>query len=180
MTRYIEISLEKRGVTCRARLLDGCAPLTCAAVWAGLPASGDVYHAKYARNEIYTFVPPMTPEALPLENPTITPIPGDVCYFDFAANQLPAGSYGYDEDLGQGAAGRDRVVDLALFYGRNNLLLNADVGFVPATVFATVTHGLEEMAAAANDVWRSGSVGETLAFRQVPVPHAAGSVEQGR
>lgn len=164
MARYIQIALRQRGVSCRARLLDAEAPRTCDAVWSHLPLEGEVYHAKYARNEIYTFVPPLTAEPLVLENPTVTPIPGDVCCFDFSAGHLPAASYGYDEQAGQGAAGRDRVVDLALFYGRNNLLLNGDVGFVPARVFAAVTDGLDDMAVAANDVWRAGAVGEVLAF----------------
>lgn len=164
MARHIEITLEKRGVTCVARLLDDEAPRTCEAVWNALPLSGDVYHAKYARNEIYTLVPPLPGEDPGLENPTITPIPGDVCYFGFTPGQLPARTYGYQE--GPGAGGHDLVVDLALFYGRNNLLLNADVGFVPGNVFATVVEGLDEMAAAANDVWRAGGLGETLSFRR--------------
>ena len=164
MAGHIVIELEKRGVRCRARLLEDEAPRTCAAVWNALPLSGDVFHAKYARNEIYTFVPPFAGQEPGLENPTVTPIPGDVCYFSFTAGQLPAGTYGYGP--GAGAAGGEGVVDLALFYGRNNLLLNADVGFVPGNVFATIVEGLEEMAAAANDVWSSGAVGETLSFRR--------------
>jgi hypothetical protein len=56
------------------------------------------------------------------------------------------------------------VVDLALFYGRNNLLLNADVGWVVGNVFAAVVEGLEEMAVASNDVWRAGGVDERLVF----------------
>lgn len=123
-----------------------------------------MFHAKYARNELYAFVEPFTEAPLELEYPTVTPIPGDICYFDFSASQLPAAAYGYRD--GEGAAGRSRIVDLALFYGRNNLLLNGDVGFVPASVFATVVEGLDEMADAAYDIWRSGSVGETLSFRR--------------
>lgn len=165
MARYIEIELEKRGVSCRAVLLDAEAPRTCDAVWDALPLAGDVFHAKYARNEIYTFVPTLPPGDPGLENPTITPIPGDVCFFSFMAGQLPADTYGYGEN--EGAAGHERVVDLAVFYGRNNLLLNADVGFVPANVFASIVEGLDEMAAAANDVWRAGAIGEVLSFRRV-------------
>lgn len=168
MAGHIVIELEKRGVRCRARLLEAEAPRTCAAVWTALPLSGEVFHAKYARNEIYTFVPPFARQEPGLENPTVTPIPGDVCYFSFTAGQLPAATYGYGP--GAGAAGGEGVVDLALFYGRNNLLLNADVGFVPGNVFATIVEGLEEMAAAANDVWRSGAVGETLSFRREEEP----------
>jgi hypothetical protein len=164
MARYIEVVLEKRDVSCVARLLDDEAPRTAEAVWAALPLAGDAYHAKYARNEVYTFVSPFADPEPGLEHPTITPIPGDLCYFSFAAGQLPASTYGYGED--EAAAGRERIVDLALFYGRNNLLLNADVGFVPGNVFATVVEGLDEMAAACNDVWRAGAVGERLAFRR--------------
>src|SRR5205814_5808273 len=53
MTRHIRITLEKRRVSSVARLLDEDAPLTSAAVWDALPQGGPVYHAKYARNEIY-------------------------------------------------------------------------------------------------------------------------------
>lgn len=162
-TRHLEILLPKRGVRAVARLLVAEAPRTCEAIWAALPLGGDVFHAKYARNELYTFVPPPPGPAIGLENPTITPIPGDVVFFDFTAGMLPAATYGYDED--EAAAGRERVVDLALFYGRNNLLLNADVGFVPGNVFATVVEGLEEVARAGNDIWRSGAIGEELRFQ---------------
>ncbi len=168
MARHLEVRLERRDVACVARLLDDEAPRTAEAVWRAAPLSGDVFHAKYARNEIYTFVEPFADPEPGLEHPTITPIPGDLCYFSFAAGQLPASTYGYGEE--EGAAGGERVVDLALFYGRNNLLLNADVGFVPGNVFATVVEGLEEMAAACNDVWRAGAVGEKLTFRRAERP----------
>ncbi|WP_165985459.1 DUF3830 family protein [Streptomyces sp. YIM 98790] len=164
-TRLIEVSLDKRGVRCAARLLDDRAPLTCEAVWNALPLSGDVYHAKYARNEIYTLLPPFAPAEPPLENPTVTPIPGDLCYFTFSGTALATSSHGYER------AAEDRsgptVVDLALFYERNNLLLNADVGWVPGIVWGQVVEGLEEMADACQDVWRSGAVGETLSFRRM-------------
>ena len=48
------------------------------------------------------------------------------------------------------------MIDLAIFYGRNNLLLNGDVGWVPGNVYATIVEGLAAMAEACNDVWRSG------------------------
>jgi len=53
----ITVSLDLRGVSCTARLLDEQAPRTCAAVWDALPVSAPVFHGKYARNEIYTLVP---------------------------------------------------------------------------------------------------------------------------
>ncbi|MBF6396016.1 DUF3830 family protein [Nocardia cyriacigeorgica] len=161
MDRYITITLTKAGVTCRARLLDAEAPLTCAAVWDALPQTGDAYHAKYARNEVYTLVPRIT-AAPHRENPTVTPIPGDVCLFDFEPWEIGNPAYGYEPGStahqGQGAT------DLAIFYGRNNLLINGDLGWVPGIVFATIDDGLAEIAAACNDLWRYGVEGETLAF----------------
>ncbi|MCQ4042402.1 DUF3830 family protein [Streptomyces rubrisoli] len=162
--RFVEVGLAKRAVACRVRLLDDRAPLTCAAVWDALPLAGDVYHAKYARNEIYTLLPAFAGGEPPLENPTITPIPGDLMYFSFSDTQLGTASHGYGSATGH--AGLSQVVDLALFYERNNLLLNADTGFVPGTVWGTVVDGLDRMAAAAHDLWRGGALGETLTFRR--------------
>lgn len=162
MARHLSIELPKHDVRAVALLLDDEAPRTCEAVWSALPVGGDVYHAKYARNELYTFVPPVSDGLIGPENPTVTPIPGDLVYFEFASGVLPAASHGYADD--QGAAGQDLVVDLAVFYGRNNLLLNGDVGWVPGNVFATVVEGLDDLVAAGNDVWRAGAVGEELRF----------------
>lgn len=163
--RFIEISLAKRGVTCTAKLLDDRAPLTCAAVWDALPLVSDVYHAKYARNEIYALFPAFAEQEPPLENPTVTPIPGDLCYFSFNGTQLGTQSYGYGG--GPAVQAGAPVIDLALFYERNNLLLNGDVGWVPGIVWGQVVEGLDEMAAACQDLWRNGAVGETLGFSRL-------------
>lgn len=162
--RFIEVSLAKRGVQCTAKLLDDRAPVTCAAVWEALPLGEDVYHAKYARNEIYALFPAFADREPPLENPTVTPIPGDLCYFSFNGTQLGTQAYGYEPaaDVKAGAT----VVDLALFYERNNLLLNGDVGWVPGIVWGQVVEGLDQMAEACNDLWRAGAQGETLNFRR--------------
>ncbi|MFF2845579.1 DUF3830 family protein [Streptomyces sp. NPDC058001] len=162
--RYLDIALTRRGVHCTAKLLTDRAPLTCAAVWDALPLEGDVYHAKYARNEIYALFPPFAAEEPPLENPTVTPIPGDLCYFTFNGTQLGSQAYGYGS--GSGVAAGATTVDLALFYERNNLLLNGDVGWVPGIVWGQVVEGLDAMAEAANDLWRAGALGETLTFRR--------------
>ncbi|MFI1762175.1 DUF3830 family protein [Streptomyces sp. NPDC020800] len=160
--RFVTVSLDKRDVHCTARLLDDRAPLTCTAVWEALPLAGDVFHAKYARNEIYALFPPFASTEPPLENPTVTPIPGDLCYFSFAGAELGTKAYGYDHEVRPGTT----VVDLALFYERNNLLLNGDVGWVPGIVWGQVVFGLEPMAEACNDLWRSGAAGERLSFRR--------------
>jgi hypothetical protein len=162
MARYMEIRLEKRGVSCVAKLLDEDAPQTCEIVWEALPLSGDVYHAKYASNEIYTLVPPIRDGAPGRENPTIVPTAGDVAYFYF-----PIGEIGYRWARDRGFTDVAGLVDLAVFYGRNNLLLSPTQGFVVANLYATVVENLEAFAAASNDVWRSGQVGETLSYRRV-------------
>ncbi|MEU1016026.1 DUF3830 family protein [Streptomyces sp. NPDC005898] len=162
--RFIEVSLARRGVQCTARLLADRAPVTCAAVWEALPLVSDVYHAKYARNEIYALFPAFADREPPLENPTVTPIPGDLCYFSFSGTELGTRAYGYEPEAGVQA--NPTVVDLALFYERNNLLLNGDVGWVPGIVWGQVVEGLDEMAEACNDLWRAGAQGETLGFRR--------------
>ena len=161
MDRFISVTLESRNVRCLARLLDAEAPRTADAVWNALPQSGQVFHGKYARNEIYQLVPAFGDDP-GKENTTITPIPGDLCYFAFDADDLGNPAYGYEP--GQEHTKVIRVVDLALFYGRNNLLINGDQGWVPGNVFGTVVEGLEEMAAACQDVWMGGARGETMTF----------------
>ena len=145
MARYITLTLESRGVSCVARLLDDDAPRTANAVWDALPLSSQVFHGKYARNEIYNLVPAFAEVPPGKENITITPIPGDVCYFAFDADDLGTSSYGYESDAGPGEM--QDIVDLALFYGRNNLLINGDQGWIPGNVFATVVEGLVARAA---------------------------------
>ncbi len=159
MTRFIEINLQKRGVLAVARLLDEQAPRTCDVIWDALPRAGDAYHAKYARNEIYALVPAFAdPEPGP-EHTTITPIPGDVVYFGFEPYQLAATTHGYHDQSPD-----ERLVDLAVFYGRNNLLLNPDFGWVPGNVFASIEEGLDELAVAAQDMWMNGVTGEQISF----------------
>ncbi|MFD1831777.1 DUF3830 family protein [Streptomyces desertarenae] len=162
--RFISVSLDKRGVSCTAKLLDDRAPVTCDAVWNALPPAGDVYHAKYARNEIHTLLPAFAAAEPPLENPTVTPIPGDLCHFAFTGTRLGTASYGYEDDAGH--RGRKTVADLALFYERNNLLTNGDAGWVPGIVRGAVVEGLDRMADACQDLWRAEALGETLAFRR--------------
>ncbi len=159
MMKYVSITLAQRGVTCVAELLESDAPRTCEAVWNALPLEGPAQHAKYARNEVYAMVPRFTTTAVGQENPTVTPIPGDVVFFDFPGGMLDRS---FKEDVG--VAALPGVIDLAIFYGRNNLLLNGDVGWVPGNVYGTIVEGLDAMAEACHDVWRSGSVGERLGY----------------
>lgn len=162
--RLIKITLTKRGVSAVARLLDKEAPRTAAAVWEALPQASQVYHGKFARNEIYTLVPAFAESEPGLENSTVTPVSGDLCYFTFDG-VLENPAYGYEQD--SAASNHRLLVDLAVFYGRNNLLVNGDVGWVPGNVFGTIVDGLEEFAVACNDIWMGGARGETLSYERL-------------
>lgn len=159
MPRQIEIVITKQGVRAVATLLDELAPKTCRTVWDHLPAEGDAYHAKWANNELYTLVPMMRPDP-GKENATIYPIPGDVCYFSVPpGSSIPPDA----RDLSERAGG---LVDLAIFYGRNNHLLGPD-GYMPGNVFATITENFEALAAACQVLWRAGTLGERIAIRRL-------------
>lgn len=161
MARYIEISLEKRNVSCVARLLNEEAPKTCEVVWRALSLAGNVYHAKYASNEIYILVSLFAEEEPGPENRTIAPAKGDVMYFYIHPGfRLPR------EAQELGGAGRG-VVDLAVFYDRNNLLLSPSEGFTPGNVFATIVKNLEAITAAGHSVWREGFIGERMIYRRL-------------
>lgn len=162
MARYITIRLDKRDVACRARLLEDEAPRTCDAVWNALPQGEQAYHAKYARNEVYTLVAPFAEPEPGRENPTITPIPGDVVYFAFEPWEIGNPAYGYEQS--SQAHDTQGATDLAIFYGRNNLLINGDAGWVPGNVFASIDDGFDQIAAACHDLWLRGVEGETLSF----------------
>lgn len=160
MDRFIEVTLRKRGVSCVARMLDDLAPKTCEAVWNALPQEGDAFHAKYASNEVFALVPPFAPSEPGMENPTITPITGDLLYFYFPPGAVNVPSM-------REVAYSTGLVDLAIFYGRDNLILSPNMGLVPGNRFGEVTENLDEMVEACTSVWREGFAGERLGFRRL-------------
>ena len=162
MSRLITVSLDKRGVSCVARMLDDEAPSTFSSVWVFFPFSFFFFFNDTATTEIYTLLPAFAPADPGKENTTITPIPGDLCWFWFDSDDLGNPAYGYENTTGTGTTGA--IVDLALFYGRNNLLINGDQGWVPGNVFGAIVEGLDEMAEACQDLWMGGVRGETLSF----------------
>ena len=70
--------------------------------------------------------------------------------------------------------GETGVIDLAIFYGRNNYLLAPD-GHMPGNLFATFTEGLKELA-----VGLSGSLAQRRRERAHDVPPAGGVSAQNR
>lgn len=166
MARQVELRFEHRGVSCVADLFDELAPNTCTAIWDALPQGVNAFHSKYARNSVYTLVPAFTDDYPGLENPTLTPTAGDLCFFWFKGADLGSGGYGFTPDL-LPASGSGFIAELSLHYARNNLLLSPDSGWVPGTLFGSVVEGLEEMAEACEDCWLNGVANEKLTFNRI-------------
>lgn len=162
MEKYVEVILEKRNVRCVARMLFEQAPKTCELIWAALPQEGELFHAKYASNELFTLVRDFSGAFSAAENMSVTPTLGDLAYFYFPPTWgFPAGT----EELASEGRG---LVDLALFYERNNLLLSPSAGYTPGAIFARAVGDFEPMRQAGHRIWREGSIGERLIFRQLP------------
>jgi hypothetical protein len=157
MARKIELYLLKKQVRAVATLLEDEAPRTCAAIWEALPIEGDTYHAKWAGRELYTLVPPFKnrPGA---ENATIIPIPGDVLYFEVSPDSI-------DLALAMRRRYPNGLIDIAVFYGRNSLLLGP-AGFMAGNLFATITEGLTEYAQACAELFREGMIDERFGLRR--------------
>ena len=156
MARQFELIFTKRNVRGVATLLEAEAPLTCEAFWNALPLEGDAYHARWAGREVYTLVPPFGTDP-GKENATILPIPGDLLYFE-----LNPASIDFPPERRTG----EPIIDIALFYGRNNFLLGPD-GYAPGNLFATITENFEGLAEACESIWREGFVGERMVMRRV-------------
>ena len=159
MVRRIEISFEKHDARAVAELVDDAAPLTAEAVWNALPLSGAAYHAKWANNEVYILTPPFAEQDPGSENATVFPIPGDILYLPVPkGNKVPPDMQEQCRATG--------LIDLAIFYGRDNYRLGPD-GHMPGNLFATVTEGLGELAAACQDLWRNGAGDERMTFSRI-------------
>ncbi len=158
MARKIEILFEKHRARAVAELSDDAAPLTAEAVWKALPLSGAAYHAKWANNEVYILTPPFAERDPGKENATVFPIPGDILYLPVPpGNKVPSDMQAQCRETG--------LIDLAIFYGRDNYLLGPD-GHMPGNLFASITEGLAELAEACQDLWRNGAGEERMTFRR--------------
>lgn len=146
---FVRVGLRRRGVSVRLKLRWDRSPETCAAVCRRLPVEDQVWHAKYAHNEVYALVPAWEADPPP-EWTCAYPGPGDLMYIPHPPGILAAQTSG-------------RLVDLAYFYERGNNLYGP-FGAALGTIFATMTdvEEVEAMAEACHDVWFSGAKGERL------------------
>jgi hypothetical protein len=145
MTRYIELIDDESGTRAVATLFDAAAPATCNAIWAALetPLQAKALHAMHAGREIMLEFPEVNrrfdPEALPKENMTITPLPGEIGFLYFPARTFIDLQRPDDSDRSSA------FWDFAIFYGRDVRLLTV-LGFQPAPIFAAITENLEAFA----------------------------------
>ncbi|RWO23566.1 MAG: DUF3830 family protein [Mesorhizobium sp.] len=152
---YVSLGLRKRQVSVQLKLRWDKSPWTCEQILDRLPIEDQVWHARWAHNEIYTLIPAGN-EVYKNEWRCIYPAPGDLMYIPLEAgfNKLP-GTARLDTS-------KDHF-DIAYFYERGSNLYGPS-GPSFGNIFATATDllSLEEMAKACSDVWFSGAVGEKL------------------
>lgn len=153
----VRVVLRRRGVATTLKLRWDRSPQTCAAVVRRLPITDQIWHAKYAHNEVYVLLPAWEPDP-PAEWACAYPGPGDLMYIPHPPGLLAKG----------GGENPGRLVDIAYFYERGNSLYGP---FGPAlgTIFATLTsiEEMERMAEACHDVWFSGARGEEMVVEAV-------------
>ena len=153
--KHVRLGLRKRSAAIRLKLRWDRSPWTCSAVVSRLPISGQVWHAKYANNEVYTLIP-VQDERYVGEWRCLYPGHGDLMYLPIESGFfLPPGAPKMDTSKG--------LIDIAYFYDRGNSLAGP-TGTALGNIFATAVDvtDVEIMAKACSDVWFSGAVGEQL------------------
>lgn len=147
----VRLGLRRHGAAVTLKLRWDRSPATCEALARRLPVEEQVWHAKYAHNEIYVLVEAWA-EDPPREWMCAYPGPGDLMYIPHPPGLLPKGS-------GAGT----RLVDLAYFYERGNNLYGPGgpaIGNIVATM--TAVEETEAFVAACQEVWFSGLKGERM------------------
>ena len=161
--QFIRLGLRKRDCSTRLRMRWDRSPETCATVARILPVEDQVYHAKFANNEIYNLVP-MPKPAPPQEWACVYPGPGDLLFAPVSSRLT--GGFAGGNTLSEQKLVVDEdgwLLDFAFFYERGNNLMSP-YGIGPSTLFATGTsfEELETFAEACRDVWFSGAAGESM------------------
>jgi hypothetical protein len=155
---FVSVGLEKRRASVKLKLRWDRSPETCQALVEMLPVRAQVWHAKYANNEIYLLT--SSPKVMPPgEWQTVYPAPGDLLY-------IPV-PYGVPMPPSVPPSHRERgLLDLAYFYDRGSSTQSGPYGPLPGTIVATALdiESVERMAVACNDVWFKGAFEETMSI----------------
>ena len=154
--RAIKISEPRSSLCVFAPLLDTKAPDNAAFLWEylGVPRIVAGIHAMWTGPEISCPIPPAHLKgasyaaALPAENATLTPQPGDV-----VLSYVPPRMWG---------GNRDAIFDIGLFYGQGARLL-FPIGWLAGSVVAQVRpEEREQFAAACGIIRRNGACDVTF------------------
>jgi len=154
---YVRVGMRRNGTNIRLKLRWENSPDTCEVVSKALPVESQLWHAKYASNEIYILLPVVEtfgrdPKG---EWQCMYPAPGDLMWLFHPPGLIPG-------DLSPPHAPR-RIVDVAYFYDRGNSLYGP-WGPNPGNIFATATsfEDLDRMARACREVWFNGIANERM------------------
>lgn len=153
---HVKLEPVKRACSIHLRLRRSNAPENCRALLSLFPLRRQVWHAKYANNEIYLLCHAPEPKPSP-ESLSVYPSRGDLMMLPPPGIPLPTGL--------PGIAAGDDVLDVAYIYEAGNSLIGGPHGPLPGTIVATAEtlDDLERMAEACRDVWFSGAVDEEMA-----------------
>ena len=155
---HVTLNLIKRDTSIDLRLRWHTAPENCQALIDLLPISRQVWHAKYANNEIYLLCQEPDPAPQP-EAVSMYPSRGDLVFLPLPVGvPLPKDLPGIDD-------GRS-VLDIAYFYEAGNSLLGGPHGPLGGTIVATAEtlDDIDLMATACRDIWFAGAVGEEMSL----------------
>jgi len=135
--RRVLIEFPDEKVTAIAKLLVDEAPKTCAAIWSALeaPMITTAVHAMYTGHEISLQVPNESqrfdPGAVPKENLSAFPIPGDLLWSYVPAYVWPGTT--------------NPILDIGIFYGRENRTF-FPIGWFPGNRFGQIEENLGGLA----------------------------------
>jgi hypothetical protein len=126
MPRMLRFTYVESGVSGRVALHETLAPRTVATIWDALaqPITELAFHAMFAGPEIMIGLPPSAqtfdPRAVPPENQTVIPTPGDVLWFYQGPNMM------------KGLP--DEFWEIGMFYGDGGRVFGP-LGWTPVTMF---------------------------------------------
>jgi len=136
--KRIKLTFLKENVSAVAELLFDLAPKTCRCIWELLksPVEGQAIHAMWTGRELSFPIPAARfPNdeglAVPPENQTVIPIPGDLIWNAYHPYQWQGNP--------------EAVYDFGIFYGRDSRLL-LPVGWRPSNRFGSIVDNLEAFA----------------------------------
>lgn len=147
--RSLRFEFTERGVGGTVDLFEQYAPRTCELIWQALekPVRAQAFHAMYAGPEIMIGLPKeaqtFDPRAVPNENQTVIPVPGDVLWFYQAANLMK----GLTEEFWE----------VGMFYGEGGRTFGP-LGWTPVNIFGRMRHGdLPAFASECADIRLTGA-----------------------